>query len=204
MGVRLKLYRETEPHAGFDLLRRWGESMPRGYFVFTSNVDGQFQKAGLHPNKIVECHGSIRHMQCLEPCTIETWAADSFQPDVDVEHCRLRGEPPVCENCGGPSRPNVLMFGDWGWCEWRAEMQTVRLEEWLGTVERPVVIEIGAGSRIPSVRLFSHRMIERFDARLIRINPREATVPSGRHVAIASGALAGLRMIASALDADTR
>jgi NAD-dependent SIR2 family protein deacetylase len=67
-GHRLKLYRDTIPHLGFELLKRWGESMPRGYFVFTSNVDGQFQKAGFGQTKILECHGSIHQFQCLEPC----------------------------------------------------------------------------------------------------------------------------------------
>jgi hypothetical protein len=45
-GHRLNLYRKTVPHAGFDILRKWGEKMPLGYRVFTSNVDGQFQKEG--------------------------------------------------------------------------------------------------------------------------------------------------------------
>src|SRR4051812_40413276 len=60
-GHRLALYRKTVPHAGFELLRRWGESMPHGYSVFTSNVDGHFQKAGFDPGRIHECHGSIHH-----------------------------------------------------------------------------------------------------------------------------------------------
>jgi NAD-dependent SIR2 family protein deacetylase len=202
-GHRIKLYRDTKPHAGFDLLRRWGESMSRGHFVFTSNVDGQFQKAGFDHRKIVECHGSIHHFQCLEPCSTETWPADGFEPDVDTEACRLRNDPPACAYCRGPARPNVLMFGDVAWCEWRTEMQIVRMEEWLGTIQRPVVIEVGAGSMIPSVRRFSHRMIQEFDARLIRINPGEAAVPTNRHVAIATGALAGLQMIAAVLDGNS-
>src|SRR5512144_2666139 len=45
-GHRQQLYRQTVPHAGFHTLLRWGESRPGGWFVATSNVDGQFQKAG--------------------------------------------------------------------------------------------------------------------------------------------------------------
>jgi NAD-dependent SIR2 family protein deacetylase len=45
-GHRLMLYRETEPHGGFAILLRWMSRMPRGGFVYTSNVDGHFQKAG--------------------------------------------------------------------------------------------------------------------------------------------------------------
>src|SRR5215831_17802417 len=32
-GHRLNLYRSATPHAGFDILRRWGERLPLGYFV---------------------------------------------------------------------------------------------------------------------------------------------------------------------------
>jgi hypothetical protein len=46
-GHRLKLYRGIRPHAGFDILKTFGETKPNGWAVFTSNVDGQFQKAGL-------------------------------------------------------------------------------------------------------------------------------------------------------------
>ena len=42
-GHRLHLYRDTQPHEGFKLLRQMAGDRPR--FVFTSNVDGQFQKA---------------------------------------------------------------------------------------------------------------------------------------------------------------
>lgn len=42
-GHRLGRYLATVPHAGFAILKRWGERMPQGYSVFTSKVDGQFQ-----------------------------------------------------------------------------------------------------------------------------------------------------------------
>ena len=62
-GHRLNLYRETTPHDGFGILRRWSEQ-GREVFVFTSNVDGQFQKAGFGSAQIVECHGSLQYLQC--------------------------------------------------------------------------------------------------------------------------------------------
>jgi NAD-dependent SIR2 family protein deacetylase len=58
-GHRLQLYRRTRPHEGFQILKKWGTSKPRGYFVFTSNVDGQFQRAGLDQQHIHEVHGAI-------------------------------------------------------------------------------------------------------------------------------------------------
>lgn len=194
-GHRLALYRETVPHEGFALLRAWGEAMDHGSFVFTSNVDGQFQMAGFHPRAIYECHGSIHHLQCLEPCGSAIWPADGFVPDVDVDACRLRNEAPRCPHCGGLARPNILMFGDWSWVERRSEMQAARLEAWLSQVRRPVIIELGAGTAIPSVRHFGHGILQR-GGRMVRINPREPAVGSAADVGIAAGALEGLRAIA--------
>src|SRR5215470_10752216 len=63
-GHRFQLYRATRPHAGFAILRRWADRMLQGAFVFTSNVDGHFQRAGFDEERVVECHGSINWMQC--------------------------------------------------------------------------------------------------------------------------------------------
>lgn len=197
-GHRLALYRKTVPHEGFALLKTWGEFMDHGCFVFTSNVDGQFQKAGFDQRAIHECHGSIHHLQCLVPCSGKIWHADDFLPDVDADACRLRNEPPRCPDCGGLARPNILMFGDWDWIERRSEMQAVRLEAWLAQVRRPLVIELGAGTAIPSVRRFGHSVVQR-GGRMVRINPREYAVGSASDVGIAAGALKGLRAIAAAM-----
>jgi hypothetical protein len=67
-----------------------------------------------------------------------------------------------------------------------------------------VVIELGAGTAIPSVRLFSQRVVHQFDGRLIRINPREPEVPTSDDVGLATSALAGLQAIAARLDSGGR
>ena len=198
-GHRLQLYRETRPHRGFDLLRKWGESALNGYGVFTSNVDGQFHAAGFHPDQIEECHGSLHHLQCLKPCTHAIWPAEGFTPTVDADRCLLIGEPPTCPFCGGLARPNVLMFGDWDWLENRQQEQSRKLENQLSQAERPIVIEIGAGSAIPSVRHFSQRVIHDHGGRLVRINPREFSVPLSKDVGIAAGAKEALEAIEVAL-----
>lgn len=200
-GHRLQLYRACTPHPGFDILKRWGENALMGYTVFTSNVDGQFQKAGLDPQSIHECHGSLHHLQCLQSCAAGIWPADGFVPEVDAEACRLLNPLPVCPRCGCLARPNVLMFGDWGWLEDRQHRQATRQEAWLHSVHRPVVVELGAGTRIPSVRHFSQCVIQRFGGRLVRINPREFAVPTPRDVGLPMRALEGLRAISGVLDA---
>ena len=192
-GHRLDLYRQTIPHAGFDMLLRIGQTMPEGCRVFTSNVDGQFQKAGFAADQVCEIHGSIHHLQCSAGCSERIWPASDFQPAIDAENCRLIGELPHCPHCGQLARPNILMFGDWGWLDRRTALQHQRLRDWLGGVERLVCIEIGAGTHIPSVRHFS----ENCGGRLIRINPREAENDDG--ISLALGGLDGIRLLAEAV-----
>ena len=168
-GHRLNLYRRTIPHGGFDVLRRWGATLPRGAFVFTSNVDGQFQKAGFGAERVCEVHGSIHHLQCMQGCGQRIEEAFPWTPEVDDTACRLLSPLPHCPQCGELMRPNVLMFGDWGWLPQRTQAQRERLEHWLDSLSRPVVVEIGAGSHVPTVRWFS----ETLGVPLVRINPAE-------------------------------
>jgi len=195
-GHRLRLYRETTPHAGFGILRDIAARMPRGAFVFTSNVDGQFQKAGFSADRVDECHGSIHHMQCLDACTNKTWPADDFDPIVDTEACRLESDLPRCPVCDGIARPNVLMFNDWNWQARRERLQAQALGQWKATVKQLVVIELGAGTDIPSVRMHC----ERQGAPLIRINPRESGLNGRQGAGFAMGALEALSKIGAKLN----
>ena len=74
------------------------------------------------------------------------------------------------------------------------------MEAWLAGVSRPVVIEIGAGTAIPSVRHFSQLVIRRNGGRLIRINPRESGVPTPLDIGFEAGAEAALLAIDQALN----
>lgn len=206
-GHRLGLYRKTEPHHGFAVLKKWADARPGGGFVLTSNVDGQFQKAGFDPDRIVEIHGSIHRVQCLGRCQREPFPADGIEVDVDPSTFRARPPLPKCPYCRRELRPNILMFGDGGWQDLPARRQRERLETWRRGTTTPgpfVIVECGAGTAIPSVRWFSETQMQSKDSVLIRINPREAHGPAGvperepglpAFIGIASGALAALEAI---------
>lgn len=119
------------------------------------------------------------------------WPASEVMPEVDEDQCRLVSPLPVCRDCGELARPNILMFGDWNWQGHRTQAQQLRLNAWLAGVSRPVVIELGAGTNIPTVRRYG----EALDAPLIRINPTEPAVVRRRDVSLAMGALEALRGI---------
>jgi NAD-dependent SIR2 family protein deacetylase len=194
-GHRLGLYRSTEPHEGFGVLARWAGRMPLGSFVFTSNVDGQFQTAGFPLERIVECHGSIHHLQCSVPCSQAIW--DNAE-SVSVDEETFRADPPLpaCPSCGGVARPNILMFGDGGWLPQRTGRQLRALEGWLASLRgrAVVVVELGAGRSVPTVRFQCEGAARSLGATLIRINPREPQGPAGT-LGFAEGALAVLRRL---------
>ncbi len=197
-GHRLDLYRNTVPHEGFRLLQEIGAALEHGAFVFTSNVDGQFQKAGFAADAVCECHGSIHHLQCLDSCSEDIWPASGFTPEVDAERCRLTSALPNCPHCGGLARPNILMFGDWDWNHARTNAQEAALKRWLGRSRRPAVIELGAGTDVPSVRAFC----EGTKRPVIRINPRAPQLGKTKGIGLALGALEALRQMHVALESD--
>ncbi len=193
-GHRLDLYRKTVPHEGFEILRKWASEKPGGAFVLTSNVDGQFEKAGFDPSRIWEFHGSIHRLQCTS-CSSGVFPAGEFVPVVDVDACRLTNSLPLCPSCGFVARPNILMFGDWHWDSTVADEQAMQFDAWWrsigGSSSNAVIIELGAGTDIPTVRWHG----ESLGVPLIRINPREFGVRRERDVALQGGALETLHQL---------
>ncbi|NPA11427.1 MAG: NAD-dependent deacetylase [Epsilonproteobacteria bacterium] len=186
-GHRLKLYRETTPHEGYKILLE----LPHEKFVFTSNVDGHFQKAGFSEKRIVEIHGSIHFLQCSEPCVNDVWENKS-EIEVDMEKFEAKNIP-LCPYCNAIARPNILMFSDLRFVDVRVNAQLVRFKNWLDDIySKLVIIEIGAGKAVPTVRMMSEDIRDRFNAKLIRINPYEA---DGADISIPLGALEALKKI---------
>ncbi|AAR36478.1 NAD-dependent deacetylase [Geobacter sulfurreducens] len=198
-GHRTNLYRATVPHAGFGIIRAWIERYGLDHFVVTSNVDGQFQKAGFAEDRILEVHGSIHHLQCTKPCTMAVW---ENRETIPVDESTMRaGHIPRCIHCGDVARPNILMFGDYGWISGRTARQQRNFDEFLTEVRgrRAVVVELGAGTAIPTIRYLTEEVGSLHQAVAIRINPREAQI-GAPHISLACGALEGLAGIKSCLE----
>lgn len=194
-GHRLGLYRETVPHGGFAILKRWAEPMPKGWFVYTSNVDGQFQRAGFDACRVHEVHGSIHHLQCAIDCGVGIFPAEGQGVEIDPATMRAVGRLPRCPQCDELARPNILMFGDSWWDDAASASQAKRHRDWLKSLGecRLVVVECGAGTAIPTVRIHGERLADA-GAPLVRINVREPEGPRGT-ISIAAGALEALKAI---------
>ncbi len=194
-GHRLELYRQTQPHLGFQYLLEWIQKKDLKAFIYTSNVDGHFQRAGFSSDQVLECHGSIHHLQCSLPCRVSIWENDQGL-SIDKSSCRLTSSIPKCRHCGRTARPNILMFGDGRWLGDRTEAQEHQFSQWRDQVEglRVVVIEIGAGTHVPTVRYQSEIVAHQFRSPFIRINPRESEGPPGT-LGLAMGGLQAIELL---------
>jgi len=195
-GHRLNLYRLTIPHDGFKLLLDLANQKEGNYFIFTSNVDGQFQKAGFDEDRIYEVHGSIHHLQCTQTCKQEIWKNELDDIKIDID--KLEAETlPQCKYCSNLARPNILMFGDWSFIGSRADKQSEKFYQWRqkNKDKKTVIIEIGAGSAIPTIRSFGDNASEDKNTTLIRINPREYEVSGEGDIGIALGGFEGVKEI---------
>ena len=193
-GHRFNLYSKTIPHEGFHILQKWAESKMVSPFVYTSNVDGHFQKAGFDADSVIECHGSINHLQCLEGCCGDIWSLKELTATINEERLTAEGELPRCPHCGALARPNILMFGDADWLPERSAKQENRYVAWKHERKvdghKVVSIELGAGTAIPTARYAAESM----PGTLIRINPRDWQGEAGI-LSLASGALSALQAI---------
>lgn len=157
--------------------------------IYTSNVDRMFHKSGFNPDEIEEIHGNSLTMQCSKPCSQRVWTLpEDFKFPVNFDTMRVTdgadSQHPRCR-CGRLARPNVMMFCDPAY--FRADSANPDYNYWTfqATVEqvlrtRPgsklAILEMGAGKRVPSVRVYCQRFLNDSSlpsgsVTLIRVNP---------------------------------
>ena len=74
--------------------------------ILTQNIDGLHQRAGVTPRKVLELHGNMREVVCLD-CRRRT-------PTPDILARVGAGESdPFCEDCGGMLKLGIVMFGEY-------------------------------------------------------------------------------------------
>jgi NAD-dependent SIR2 family protein deacetylase len=123
------------------------------------------------------------------------WSSnDTF---IEIEEGFKAKEPlPSCLFCGAMARPNILMFGDFSWEYARTNGQRERLVKWMDNIEEEggkiTIVEIGAGTTVPTVRNTSDQIAKRFSVPVIRINPRESF---GTEIELPMGAYEALKQI---------
>lgn len=160
--LTVDFHQEHSPYTG---IKEYLDVLGKEYFVVTSNTDGGFLRTGYDENRIHEIHGNILNSQCL-----------SYPEDhgVYATNLDIKGIT-SCPVCGGDSRPNCLFFVDFNFNNQRTGKQQDIFAQYsrsLGKGEA-IVLEIGAGTTIATIRNQSLRINSRHDAPVIRINPHD-------------------------------
>lgn len=193
-GHRYDLYKQTIPHEGFQLLLDLVKTK-EDYFVITSNVDGQFQKAKFDIDKIYEIHGRIDTFQCSK-CGNLWKPQEDYKFGIDKTTLKVVKPLPYCE-CGYIARPNIMMFNDFEYNDSLSNIQEEMFDKFLNKNKNKkiLVIEIGAGTAIPTIRSIGEFIFKNMkNSSLIRINPRESFGPEGI-ISMGKGGLEGIKDI---------
>lgn len=155
----------------------------KDYFVITTNVDHQFQKAGFDKHRLFYTQGDYGLFQCSQPCCQKTYDNEEIVRQM-VEQQRNMRVPselvPRCPVCGRPMTMNV-----------RSDDTFVENEGWHRAAERyseflrrhkglkTLFLDLGTGMNTPTIVKFSFwRMANEWpDAAYACINLGEAYAP---------------------------
>ncbi|MBQ3751419.1 MAG: Sir2 silent information regulator family NAD-dependent deacetylase [Bacteroidales bacterium] len=127
----------------------------KDYFVITTNVDHQFQKAGFDKQRLFYTQGDYGLFQCAKPCHQKTYDNEEIVKRMIAEQMDMRIPSeliPRCPVCGGPMKVNL-----------RADETFVEDEGWHAASERytefirrhkdgkVLFLDLGSGGNTPVI-----------------------------------------------------
>lgn len=127
----------------------------KDYFVLTTNVDHQFQRAGFDKNRLFYTQGDYGLWQCSEPCLEKTYDNETAvrQMLAEQKDMKIPAElVPRCPACGKPMTMNLrcdnTFVQDEGWYEAQG-----RYTAFLRRCEksRVLFLELGVGMNTPGI-----------------------------------------------------
>jgi len=161
----------VEPGADYEQLDRIMKTFGKeNCFVITSNCDCLHRDFVDDDTSLKEIHGSLAKLQCSGACTDELWNAD----EKFIQRLQDEAEwVPMCPKCETEClRPNVMIFGDDTLVYSALSEQNNNKDAFLWKFkEQLIVLEIGAGVVVPSIRYMAEHHGSKSAGGLIRINP---------------------------------
>lgn len=153
-------------------------------FLLSTNVDGQFEKAGLPSEQIFATQGSYGRIQCSRGCHPKTYEAEALFRQMERERVNGRIPPelvPRCPVCGGKMAMNL-----------RSDNYFVEDEHWHAAEERfgefltecrdknTVLLELGVGFNTPMIIRFPFEKLcrEQENVHLVRLSRSKAVIPA--------------------------
>jgi NAD-dependent SIR2 family protein deacetylase len=127
----------------------------REYFVLTTNVDHQFQRAGIDHDRLFYTQGDYGLFQCSKPCHQATYDNEELVRQMAERQSDLRVPSelvPHCPRCGAPMSLNLrcddTFVEDEGW-----HAAAKRYDDFLREhrCDRIVLLEVGVGGNTPGI-----------------------------------------------------
>ena len=127
----------------------------KDYFVLTTNVDHQFQKAGFDKHRLFYTQGDYGLWQCMEPCRQKTYDNEEAVRRMVAEQRDMRIPTelvPRCSVCGKPMSMNLrsdnTFVEDEGW-----HRAAERYDDFLRRHDglKVLYLELGVGANTPVI-----------------------------------------------------
>jgi len=93
----------AQPNAGHRAIVAL-ERQGKLHSLVTQNIDELHQQAGTDPAKVVELHGTMRHVMCMT-------CGERAPMERALERVRAGEEDPPCRSCGGILKSATISFG---------------------------------------------------------------------------------------------
>ena len=130
----------------------------KDYFVLTTNVDHQFQKAGFDKHRLFYTQGDYGLFQCSRPCCQQTYDNERLVRQMVEQQNDMRVPSnlvPHCPHCGKPMSMNLrcdsTFVEDEGWHA-AAERYSEFLRRHRGV--KTLFLELGTGMNTPAIIKF--------------------------------------------------
>mgnify|MGYP004531820043 FL=1 len=149
----------------------------KSYFVITTNVDDQFEKAGFEKNKIFATQGSYSKLQCSEACHNKLYDdTELVNRMIEETDCNLKiptNLVPICPVCKERMEVNLrkdaYFVQDENWYK-----QSKAYEDFVNNAKdkKVILLELGVGFNTPIIIRFPFEQMtmQNKNWNLIRIN----------------------------------
>jgi NAD-dependent deacetylase len=146
---RKLIIRDVKPNPGHTALAQMERLVP-DFAVITQNIDNLHRRAG--SSRVYELHGNIERNYCME----------CGKPYTNEEVMQAKGNP-LCPDCGGKIRPDVVWFGEsLPEDEWEASVRATESADLFFSIGTSAVVYPAAS--LPT-------LAKRQGAYLVEINP---------------------------------
>lgn len=151
----------------------------RNYFVYTTNTDGQVQKAGFEPDRVYASEGDYAQLQCKRACCDKLYESGdllegmihSMGGNLEIAGNRI----PRCPYCGDYLVPHIRHDASF------IDTTLARMESYNNFINKYkdsklVILELGVAPNSGMSEAFNKLIKENKEAKLIRMNNEDSPI----------------------------